>query len=73
MSLISICKVKKTQMIDDYSTEDMAQASPSMFDAYNGDVKSAINVVRKEADQADSDWMQEELEAVALYLEKEVL
>ncbi|AFH22353.1 hypothetical protein OSG_eHP23_00120 [environmental Halophage eHP-23] len=61
------------QTMQDFPTEQMADASPSALDAYNGDVKTAIKVLEEEAKAADSEWMTEELEAVAEYFQTEVL
>lgn len=56
-----------------YSLEEMRQASPSALDSYEDDVETAIQVLREEADSADSDWVREEMDAMADYFENEVL
>jgi len=57
----------------DPSIEQIRAASPSsMFSAENGKIQTTIQVLKSEADQADSEWMREELEAVAKYMEEEV-
>lgn len=65
---------EKHTMLQDPSIDDMEAASPgSIFAAENGKVETAIEVLSEEAKHVDCDWMREELEAVALYLETEVL
>jgi len=64
---------KTMNQLQDPSMEDLENASPSMFDAYKGDVKSAIEVLRKEAKDSGNGWVKENLEASADFLEDEVL
>jgi len=52
--------------------KDLSQANPSVFDAEKEKVNTAINVLVDEASEAEKEWMREELEAVAEYLENEV-
>ena len=54
------------------SNEEMADASPSMFDAYKEDVETTIETLRNEADSLKPSMEKELLEAAALYIEKEV-
>jgi len=59
---------------DEPNIDDMKAASPgSIFAAENGKVETAIEVLSEEAKHVDCDWMREELDAVAFYLETEVL
>ena len=61
-------------LFDEPSMEDLQAAQPSSLSAAeNGKVKTAIEVLSQEAKHCESDWMSEELSAVALYLEQEVL
>jgi len=59
--------------MNDYTEEQLRAANPSMFAAQNGDVKTAINVLREEVDSLNPSMDKELLEATALYLENEVL
>jgi len=57
----------------DYNQDEMAMASPSVFDAQNNDVKTAINVLKSEADSLNPSMEKELLEAAQKLLETEVL
>jgi len=57
----------------DYKQDDMQLASPSILDAQKDDVKTAINVLKTEADSLNPSMDKELLEAAALKLEREVL
>jgi len=52
--------------------KDLSQANPSIFDAEKEKVDTAINVLLAEASEVENEWMREELEAVAEFLENEV-
>ncbi len=55
------------------SNEELADASPSMFDAHIDDVRTTIEVLRNEADSMEPCMEKEMLEATALYFEEEVM
>jgi len=57
----------------DYNQDEMEIASPSVFDAQKDDVKTAIEVLRAEADSMNPSMEKELLEAAQKLLETEVL
>lgn len=59
--------------LQDYNLDEMQNASPSIFDAQNEDVKTAINVLRSEADKLNPSWDKKNLKTSADWLENEVL
>jgi len=60
-------------MYDMISNDQLKNASPSVLAAENGDVEKAIEVLKKEADQASCDWVEQNLRGSADFLENEVL
>lgn len=59
--------------MDDYTKEQLSAANPSILAAQNGDLKTAIDVLRKLADDCETEWATENLNTSADLIEKEVL
>lgn len=58
--------------MQEFTTEEMRNASPSMFDAQNQKVDTAIQVLRQEAEARKPSMEAELLSAGAKFLEVEV-